>query len=135
MILLLRDILHNPGVLPFEFELDLSDTEFLSVKAWNSPLKVSGTIRNSADILTLNCTVQSNAVMLCDRCGKEFRSQSEQEFEAILSDELQDEDNPDIFLIKGNSADLGDIVRTLFVLEMPTESLCGDDCEFPGLEF
>jgi len=135
MNLLLRDILHNPGVLEFEFDLDLADTEFLSVREWTSPISVSGTVRNSAEVLTLRCFVVSIAVMVCDRCGKTFESHTEQEFEAVLEETPQDADNPDIFTIKGSSVDLTEVVRTLFILEMPTQSLCGDDCEFTQQEF
>jgi uncharacterized metal-binding protein YceD (DUF177 family) len=135
MILLLRDILHNPGILEFNFNLDLSDTEFQSVREWTAPIKVSGTVRNSAEVLTLRCSVVSDAVMLCDRCGKAFERHAEQEFEAILEENPQDADNPDIFQIKGSSADLAEIVRTLYILEMPTQSLCKDNCEFGELEF
>jgi uncharacterized protein len=133
--LALRDILHNPGVLPFEFELDMSDADFLCVRSWNGSLKVSGEVRNSADRLMLNCTVSSDVNMICDRCGKEYAKRETQTFDAVLTDELQDEDNPDMFLVKSGLADLGDIVRTLYVLEMPTQSLCSGDCEFTGLEF
>jgi uncharacterized protein len=135
MYLNIREILHNPGVVPFEFELPLSENEFTAVKKWNTPLAVEGSIKNSADILTLRCEVNSDAVMICDRCGKEYNESKAQSFEAVLSDELIDEDSSEIFPIEGNDVDVGEIVRILFVLEEPTINLCGADCEFTGAEF
>jgi len=135
MLLNIRDILHNPGTIPFEFELPLDESDFLSVRRWNSSLIVAGTLRNSADVLTLKCEVTSDAVMICDRCGKEYDEKKTQYFEATLSDELIDEDSGDIFPISGNVVDLGEIVRTLFILEEPSLNLCSDNCEFGGADY
>ncbi|MDR2606384.1 MAG: DUF177 domain-containing protein [Oscillospiraceae bacterium] len=135
MFLNIREILHNPGIVPFEFELPLSESEFIAVKRWNAPLSVKGSVRNSADILTLRCEVFSDALMICDRCGREYEAQKTQSFEAVLSDQLIDEDNDEIFPISGNIIDAGEIVRTLFVLAEPTLSICGADCEFTGADY
>ena len=45
--------------------------------------------------------------------------------------ELEDEENPDIFLVEDNKADLDEILITAFVLDMDTKFLCSEDC--PGL--
>jgi uncharacterized protein len=134
MLVELRDILRKPGTLSFNFELDLSDAKLDAVMRWNSPTLVTGEVRNGADLLTMRCTVTADAHMTCDRCGREFDRLIKRDFEAILSDELTNPDDSDVFPFKGSSVDMGEIVRTLFILDMPTLSLCRDDCEFPSTE-
>ena len=46
----------------------------------------------------------------------------------MLSEEIQDEDNPDIFPIEGDSADLDEIIMTAYVLSMESKMLCRPDC-------
>ena len=45
--------------------------------------------------------------------------------------ELADEDHEDegIFPLEGNFADMDDIIRTVFILNMDTKFLCSDDCQ------
>ena len=73
MLLDVRPILHTPGKrLDFQFELDLSDVEFAGRYPVSRPVAVEGEIRNSADVLSLDMTLQSTLDAVCDRCGKEF---------------------------------------------------------------
>jgi uncharacterized metal-binding protein YceD (DUF177 family) len=135
MLFDLKEVLRNPGVREFKFELDLSEFEFSSVKEWCSPLTADGKVRNSGGVLTLTCTVTSDAVCVCDRCGREFRRLESGDYEAYLQENLTDDDNPDIFPVKGGMVDLEEIVRTLYVLDAPALTLCGEtDCGFGGLE-
>ena len=49
----------------------------------------------------------------------------------VLVTELADEDNEDewVFPLEGDSADLEDIVRTVFVLNLDSKLLCKEDCK------
>ena len=49
----------------------------------------------------------------------------------VLVTELASEENEDegVFPLEGESADLEDIVRTVFVLNMDSKLLCKDDCK------
>ena len=51
--------------------------------------------------------------------------------DAVLVTELANEENEDewVFTLEGDSADLDDIVRTIFVLNMDSKLLCSDDCK------
>lgn len=46
----------------------------------------------------------------------------------LLAAELEDEENPDIFLLDGDWLDLDDVLETCFILDMETKCLCKEDC-------
>ena len=51
--------------------------------------------------------------------------------DVVLVTELADEDHEDerVFPLEGDSADLEDIIRTVFVLNMDSKLLCKEDCK------
>ena len=51
--------------------------------------------------------------------------------DVVLVTELADEENEDewVFPLEGDSADLDDIVRTVFVLSLDSKLLCKEDCK------
>ena len=132
MYLSLAKIIDSPGSsVPFETALDLSDLEFGTVCPAQSPVQASGTVRNTAGVLQMTGAVTARLDCVCDRCAKPFVQNVRFPLEAILVTELQAEENEDetIFLLKGNDADLDEIVRTVFVLNMDAKMLCSPDCK------
>lgn len=124
----LHAIINVPGRIPFMYEKDLSDLHFDSVKAFLSPLSGPGEVRNSAGVLTLHAELAARLLCICDRCGSEYEREKQLTVEAVLSDTLQDVDNPDIYLLDGDFLDLDEVLMTEFILDMETKSLCRDDC-------
>ena len=112
-----RPILHAPGKrLTFQFSLDLSDVEFAGRHPISRPVEVEGAVSNTADLLELELTARTTLDAVCDRCGKAF---------------LQDknEDNDEIVLLEDGEVDVGDLARTAFILGMDTKTLCSEDCK------
>jgi uncharacterized protein len=126
----LHEIIGKPGgCVPFEYSLDLSDVAFQSVTAFLTPLKVSGEVRNSAGVLTLSANVEADMKCVCDRCAAEFNLHKSMPVEAVLTAEMEDRDNPDMFLLDGNFADIDEIINTFFVFDMESQILCKPDCK------
>lgn len=129
MRLNLHEIIDIPGAsVPFECELDTERLDFASVKSFVSAPKAKGEIKNSAGLLTLNADITAEMVCVCDRCGGDFETLKEQEVEATLASDMQDEENPDIFPIEGDTIDLSEVLETCFILDMETKFLCSEDC-------
>jgi len=129
MLLKLSEIINVPGgAVPFDCEVDVGDTGNASVKGFASPVRAVGSVRNSAGGLTLECVITADMLCICDRCCTEFRSLKEQEVRVFLSAELEDEDNPDIFPLTDDCADLDAILTTCFLFELETKFLCREDC-------
>ena len=78
MLFDVKPILHTPGKqLDFQFALDLSDLEFGGRYPISRPVEVTGSVRNSADVLSLEMTARTTLDAVCDRCGKEFLQDKE----------------------------------------------------------
>ena len=131
MLLNLSKILDCPGVVPFETSLDLSDLEFGTCCPAKEPIVAKGSVRNSAGVLLMHADVETTLHGVCDRCTKPFVRKVEFPLDAVLVTELESEDDADewTFLLENDCADLTDIIRTAFVLNMDTQLLCSDDCK------
>lgn len=132
MLLDLSKIIDCPGASTnFSVSLDLSDLCFGSCYPLKSPVVASGTVRNTAGVLMTTGTISAHLTAVCDRCAGAFERDVEYPLEVILVTELADEDHEDdrTFLLDGNNADMDDIVRTVFVLNMDTKLLCKEDCK------
>lgn len=131
MLLNLSKIIDCPGVVPFETALDLSDLSFGGCCPAQEPVTAKGTVKNSAGVLLMHGTVETTLHGVCDRCAKPFLREVSYPLEAVLVKELENEEDADewVFLLENDCADLDDIVRTAFVLNMDSRLLCREDCK------
>lgn len=131
MLLNLSKITDCPGVVPFETALDLSDLQFGGCCPAQEPVTAKGSVRNSAGVLLLEGTVETTLHGVCDRCAKPFLRKVSYPLRAVLVNELERAEDADewMFLLKDDCADLADIVRTAFVLNMDSQLLCKEDCK------
>ena len=131
MLLDLSKIVDCPGVVPFEKALDLSDLSFGGCCPAQEPVVAKGTVKNSAGVLLLHGTVETTLHGVCDRCAKPFLRKVSYPLDAVLVRELEREEDADewVFLLEHDCADLTDIVRTAFVLNMDSRLLCREDCK------
>ena len=132
MRLELSSIIDRPGEsLAFSTSVDLSDLVFGTSKPVSEPVKTEGTVRNTAGVLVMKGSITTCIYGTCDRCAGEFHRDLEIPIDAVLVTELANEENEDewVFPLEANTADLEDIVRTIFVLNMDSKLLCKEDCK------
>ena len=128
----LAQIMDRPGaVVPFSCSVDLSDLQYGASHPVTEPVEASGTVRNTAGVLVMSGSIKTCLHGVCDRCAAEFSREVEYPIQAALVEELANEENEDewVFPLEGESADLQDIVRTVFVLNMESKLLCKPDCK------
>ena len=126
----LHELLRNPGSrLPFRCELSTDRLDFPAVLAYTAAPVGEGFIVNNAGALTLRGTLSASLRCVCDRCAAEFDREVSYPLEIPLASELQDEENPDYFLLDGDELDLEELLETVFILNMDTRFLCRDDCK------
>ena len=89
----------------------------------------AGVVRNEAGVLKMEAELTTDMLCQCARCLKEFTRHVVMPVTAVIADELQDEDNPDIFLLNGDSLDLDEVISTVFVLNVDQRQLCSEDCK------
>ena len=132
MLLGLSRIIDCPGEsLPFTTSVDLSDLQYGECFPVSEPVQASGTVRNTAGVLVMTGSVHTTIHGVCDRCASDFDSHVAFPIDVVLVTELSNEENEDewVFPLEGDSADLEDIVRTVFVLNFGSKLLCKPDCK------
>ena len=130
MILNVNRLLHTPGASQdFHFEMDLSGLEFGGEKPVVRPVVVDGRVYNQAGVLLCELQASTTLRCVCDRCAAEFDREVSYPLDVPLASELQDEENPDYFLLEGDELDLEELLETVFILNMDTRFLCRADCK------
>ena len=132
MLLGLSKIIDCPGQsVPFSVSMDLSDLCYGVSYPVTEPVVASGTVRNTAGVLMMEGELSTTIHGLCDRCATPFDREITFPINVVLVTELASEENEDewVFPLEGDSADLDDIVRTVFVLNLDSKLLCKEDCK------
>ena len=132
MLLDLSKIIDCPGQnVSFSVSVDLHDLQYGQSFPVDEPVKAEGTVRNTAGVLVMTGNISTTIHGVCDRCAGDFTSDVSIPLDVVLVTELSNEENEDewVFPLEGDSADLEDIVRTVFVLNMDSKLLCKPDCK------
>ena len=132
MLLGLSQIMDRPGAsVTFSTSVDLHDLLYGNCYPVSEPVLASGTVRNTAGVLVMTGNISTTIHGVCDRCASDFDADVEFPIDVVLVTELANEENEDewVFPLEGDSADLEDIVRTVFVLNMDSKLLCKPDCK------
>ena len=131
MLLGLAKIIDNPGAsVSFSTSVDLSDLCYGVSQPVTEPVVAKGTVRNTAGVLVMTGSIDTCIHGICDRCAESFDREVHFPIDVVLVTEMANEENEDewVFPLEGDSADLDDIVRTVFVLNLDSKLLCKEDC-------
>ena len=132
MLLGLSKIIDCPGAsVPFSTSVDLSDLCFGVSYPVSEPVVAEGMVRNTAGVLVMTGEIATCIHGTCDRCANTFDREINLPINVVLVTEMANEENEDewVFPLEGDSADLDDIVRTVFVLNLDSKLLCKEDCK------
>lgn len=132
MLLGLSKIIGCPGgVVPFSETLDFSDMQFGDCFPVTEPVRAVGDVKNEAGVLLLNGEITTRLHGICDRCAKPFERALAIPVHAVLETDPDSSDPDDLwtFEVTGDQADLEEIIRTAFVLNMDSKLLCREDCK------
>ena len=132
MLLGLSKIIDCPGAsVPFSTSVDLSDLVYGQSRPVSEPVLASGMVRNTAGVLVMTGAITTCIHGTCDRCASPFDREIDLPIDVVLVTEMANEENEDewVFPLEGDSADLDDIVRTVFVLNLDSKLLCKEDCK------
>ncbi len=132
MLLGLSKIIDCPGAsVDFSASIDLRDLQYGNCFPVSEDVVAEGVIRNTAGVLMMKGTIRTTIHGVCDRCASDFTRDVEIPIDVVLVTELSNEENEDewVFPLEGDSADLEEIIRTVFVLNMDSKLLCKEDCK------
>ena len=100
-----------------------SDVDF------TEPIIVTGYVKNMAGYMVLSADVKVTYHTMCARCAEPVSSILEISFEKdIASSGEVSEDNDDYIIIEDKKLDLLPPVEEEIMLEMPSRTLCKEDC-------
>ena len=131
MLLGLAKIIDNPGSsVSFSTRVDLSDLCYGVSNPVTEPVVAEGMVRNTAGVMVMTGDITTCIHGVCDRCAESFDREVHFPLDVVLVTEMANEENEDewVFPLEGDSADLDDIVRTVFVLNLDSKLLCKEDC-------
>ncbi len=132
MLLGLSKIIDCPGAsVSFSDSVDLSDLCYGQCYPVSEPVTASGTVRNTAGVLVMTGALHTTIHGVCDRCAGDFHRAVDMPIDVVLVTELASEENEDegVFPLQADAADLEEIVRTVFVLNLESKLLCKEDCK------
>ncbi|MDR1117286.1 MAG: DUF177 domain-containing protein [Oscillospiraceae bacterium] len=131
MILSLTRIIEAPGLLEFDYNMDLRDLEINYEKPFKNPVRVTGGVSNNAGIIELSCECESVVSYRCARCAEEAEGEFYLEIAVTLAERLENPDsleNADVTLISNEQVDIDAVVRDAVILESDMVYLCKEDC-------
>ncbi len=122
----LRPIKYEIGAsIPFSFDISIAEREATVPQ----PIKVTGEVLNRAGYLILSMTMTGEVETVCDRCLKPIKNLETIDFEAVLAEEVEDEEDDSIIVYENDSFEPDELATDIFILELPSKNLCSDDCK------
>ena len=132
MLLGLAKIIDCPGAsVSYSGSVDLRDLQYGTSFPVSEDVDVAVTVKNTAGVLMMTGNIRTTIHGQCDRCAANFDREVSFPVDVVLVTELDNEENEDerVFPLEGDSADVDDIVRTIFVLNFDSKLLCKPDCK------
>lgn len=119
--------------IDFEFSFTPSEDSLLvtvySDVDFAEPITVSGYVKNMAGYMVLSADVKVSYRTVCARCVEPVCSELEISFEKdIASGDDVSSENDDYIIIEDKKLDLLAPVEEEIMLEMPSKTLCKEDC-------
>ena len=108
-------------------EFDMSQELLDGVCPLKTPVKIIGTIKNSADVVKLKARVTAFIVKDCDRCCKEAENEYNVDIDTVLV--LNASDNDDYVEVPSYELNLYELVRSEIIPNLPVLHLCSEDCK------
>ena len=119
--------------IDFDFSFRPSEDSLLvtvySDVDFTEPITVTGYVKNMAGYMVLSANVKVSYSTVCARCIEPVSNTLEISFEKdIASSGDVSEDNDDYVIIEDKKFDMLPVVEEEIMLEMPSRTLCKEDC-------
>ena len=130
MILDLKKIFITENeVLPIEYSVDMSETDYMGDYPLKKPVSVSGKISNKAGLVTISLNMVYVFSAACDRCGLPTETEYKLSYEKSLAPEIEGEDSDSILPVPNMKLDLDELIYSEILLSLPMKHLCREDCK------
>lgn len=110
-------------------DLDFSGEEYGGEYIFPTPVCVSGSVSNKADVTHVNLTCKVQVEKSCDRCGKLTANNLTVVIERVAANELAGEEDDEILFLPDEKLDLYELCFGEILLSLPMKHLCSEDCK------
>ncbi len=129
MVAGLKQIFNAVGeVLDFDYKVPVSELEDTMGYNFALPVHIKGKFVNRAGIVNMSYSVTFTLRIACDRCLKEFDREFAYDFEHVVVQSVNAE-NDEYIVAENEKVDVNKIALSDLVLELPTKMLCSEDCK------
>lgn len=119
--------------IPFSFTYTPGEDSVVSALfpdiAFSSPIKCSGFVSDMAGYMSLHADVSLVYDTVCARCAEPVTGKLAFSFEKDIADSSVSRDNDDYLFIENQRLDLVDPLEEQLLLELPSKTLCREDCK------
>lgn len=128
MIINLKQLFSIVGEIK-ELDCEIMQDELSDIQGFvfSSPVKVRGRLYNRAGVVYMEYSVDFTLSLTCDRCLKEIEKDYHFDFDHIVVPSVSS-NNDEYIVADGESIDMNEIAVTDLLLQLPTKSLCDEDC-------
>ncbi len=129
----LHTMFQTPGEKKsLSLDIPVESLAYLKGVSFATALHVEGIFENRAGVVTLKYTVSGTQDLICDRCLKAFTRDFSYSFVHTIVAQLENETDAEdeVYLVaEEENLDLTEVVVTDLLLELPTKTLCREDCK------
>lgn len=113
-----------------EFRFEIPNEELSQYKPYSfqGGVLLEGSFYNRADVVHMDYSVKFTLNIVCDRCLKEFEREYFYNFEHIVVNTVN-KDNDEFIIADNYRVDVNEIALSDLLLELPTKLLCSEDCK------
>ena len=113
-----------------DFDYEIGSDELSGIKGCNfsSPISVKGRIYNKAGVVYLKYNLSFSMNSQCDRCLKEMDISYSFDCDHIVVPSVSG-DYDEYIVADGENLELNEIAVTDMLLQIPTKTLCSEDCK------
>ena len=130
MVLDLKDLFAGKVKNIFDnYQLEMSIDEFEKSFLSISPITINYNIKNQADVITLKALVYFSFTHSCDRCTKTVEVKENYEFNHILVNNNECDEDDEYISLNDFKLDLDNLIKEDILLKIPAKILCSEDCK------
>lgn len=125
----LKQLFSIPGESKdIDYSIEADELKDIKGCEFDSPVSVKGRIYNKAGVVYLTYSLDFVRLATCDRCLKELIKPYHFDCEHIVVPSVSG-DNDEYIVADGESIELNEIAVTDLLLQLPTKTLCKEDCK------
>ncbi|HZK21544.1 MAG TPA: DUF177 domain-containing protein [Oscillospiraceae bacterium] len=132
MTINLESVFSSEGLsVPIDYTMDLSSLSHSETNPLSTPVKIFGSIKNTAGVVNLSAKISFEYKAFCDRCTRDVSKEYEILIDYIITHTpVNDESKADEYIFTEDmQLQLDEIVLENIVLNLPIKFLCDEDCK------